>query len=477
MAEATANSAGKTGPPASQAAEGSGPLLTILLLGVFMAILDVAIVNVAVPKIGTDLGASGAEQQLVIDGYIISYAVLLITGARLGALWGRRAMFLTGVVLFTLASLACGLAWTALALIVFRFVQGIGAALMVPQVISMIQLNFSGDARARALGRYGATISGGAIVGQVLGGVLVAANLFGTEWRLCFLVNVPIGIGLLLAGRRAIPRDTGTPGLGLDLAGLVTLMIAVFALVLPLVLGHQLDWPAWTWVSLALFVLIIPVFALFERRAERTGGSPLIHGRLLRAPGMVVSSLAILVSLGGYGGILFLLTVYVQSGMGHNALVAGLVFLPSAVMFAVSSLNWRRLPAHWHRRVIPAGLALAAVAFAGLALSARSGDINVGMEVSIGLFGTGMGLAFSTLFAFAVAHVPAANAADASGVLTTVNQLGQVIGVAAYGSVYLALASGTGGPSHAAFTTSLAMAAGAAVAALVALRLPADRPA
>ncbi|WP_254648216.1 MFS transporter [Streptomyces sp. GbtcB6] len=476
MAEATTSSAGKA-TPVTEPADGSGPLLTILLLGVFMAILDVAIVNVAVPKIGTDLDASGAEQQLVIDGYIISYAVLLITGARLGALFGRRRMFLAGVALFTLASLACGVAWTALALIIFRFVQGVGAALMVPQVISMIQLNFSGDGRARALGRYGATISGGAIVGQVLGGVLVAADLFGTEWRLCFLVNVPIGIGLLLAGRRTIPRDTGTPGLGLDLVGLVTLMVAVFALVLPLVLGHQLHWPAWTWACLALFVLLIPVFTLFERRTDRGGGSPLIHGKLLRAPGMVVSSLAILAALGGYGGILFLLTVYVQSGLGHNALVAGLVFLPSAVMFAVSSLNWRKLPAHWHRRMIPAGLALSAVAFVGLALSTRSGDINVGMEVSIGLFGAGMGLAFSTLFAFAVAHVPAAHAADASGVLTTVNQLGQVIGVAAYGSIYLALASGSDGPSDAAMTTSLAMAAGAAIAALIALGLPADRKA
>ena len=445
----------------------------ILLFGVFMAILDVAIVNVAVPKIGTDLHASGAELQLVIDGYITAYAVLLITGARLGAMLGRRRMFLVGVAVFTLASLVCGLAWSPIELISFRFVQGIGSALMVPQVISMIQLNFSGDSRARALGWYGATISCGAIVGQVLGGVLVSADLFGTQWRLCFLVNVPIGIALLATGLRVLPRDTRTPGVKLDLPGLVTLMVAVFALVLPLVLGHQVGWPAWTWLSLVVFVLLTAVFTVLERRAERNQGSPLIHGRLLRAPGMVVSALAILVALGNYGGILFLLTVHVQSGLGHGALVAGLVFLPSAVMFAVSSLNWRRLPSHWHRRAIPAGLLLAALSFVWLAYGVRGGQITVGMEAAIGCFGAGMGLAFSTLFAFAVAHVEPAHAADASGVLTTVNQLGQVIGIAAYGSIYLALFDTRADASHAAVITAVAMAVGGAVAAAIALALPA----
>lgn len=451
---------------------GSTGLLAILLLGVFMAILDVAIANIALPMIGTGLHASGAELQLVLDGYIISYAVLLITGARLGALFGRRRMFLTGVVVFTLMSLACGFAWTSIALILFRFAQGIGAALMVPQVISMIQLNFDGAGRARALGLYGATISGGAIAGQIAGGLLVTANILGSEWRPCFLVNVPIGIGLLIAGLRALPRDTSTPGLKLDRGGLLCLAAAVLALVLPLALGHQVGWSAWTWACFALFVLLIVAFAFIERGSERRGGSPLVHGDLLRAPGMVVSSLAILVSLGGYGGILFLLTIYIQAGMGHSALVAGLVFLPSAVMFAIASMNWRRLPARWHRRVIPAGLALAAIAFAWIAYAARSGQISPGLEIAIGIFGTGMGLAFSTLFAFAVAHVPPVHAADASGVLTTVNQLGQVIGVAAYGSIYLSLATSHAQAPHAAMITSIAMAIGAAAAALIALGLP-----
>jgi MFS family permease len=378
-------------PIAAKESGGSGGLLAILLLGVFMAILDVAIVNVAVPRIGTDLNASGAELQLVIDGYIIAYAVLLVTGARLGARLGHRQVFLTGVAVFTLASLACGLSWAPIELIAFRFIQGIGAALMVPQVISMIQLCYGGDARARALGRYAATISCGAIVGQVLGGVLVAANLFGTQWRLCFLVNVPIGVTLLARGLRALPRGEGSPGLKLDLAGLVTLMLAVFALVMPLVLGHQVGWPTWTWLSLGAFIVLTALFALVDRRADRNGASPLIHGRLLRAPGMVVSALAILVSLGGYGGILFLLTVHVQSGLGRSPLVAGLVFLPSAVMFAITSLNWRRLPARWQRRMIPAGLLLSALAFAALALSMLGGHINVGMEIAIGCFGAGMG--------------------------------------------------------------------------------------
>jgi MFS family permease len=448
-------------------------LLAVLLPGVFVAILDVAIANVALPKIQTSMHATGAQLQLVLGGYIIAYAVLLITGARLGDLFGRRRMYLTGVAVFTLASLLSGLAWSIIPLIAFRLAQGAGAALMVPQVLSLIQLGFTGEERAHALGKYAAVIAGGAIAGQILGGVLMWANLFGTQWRLAFLVNVPIGAWLLLAGPRALPRDQGNPSRKLDLPGVVLMSLAVFALVLPLTLGHQLNWPAWTWASLAGCVVLAVLFVLVERRAERADGSPLIHGRLLRAPGMAAGALGILVAMGNYGGILFLLTLHVQDGLGHSPLVAGLVFLPSAVAFGTASLNWRKIPARFHHRMIPGGLLVSTLAFLGLALSVRHGDISVGMEVAILFFGGGMGLAFSPMFAFAMAHVPPANAADASGVLSTVNQLGQVIGVAGFGTVYLTSVAGHPGNSgHSAMITALLMAAGGLLATVITLALP-----
>ncbi|HVU92437.1 MAG TPA: MFS transporter, partial [Jatrophihabitans sp.] len=220
-----------------------GAILTVLLLGQFMAILDVSIVNVAAPTLRADLHASGAGLQLSVAGYTITYAVLLITGARLGDRIGHGYAFRYGLVGFTLASLACGLAPNTGTLIAFRMVQGAGAALMMPQVMSLIQRTFDGTARARALSLYSAVIAGGAVVGQVLGGVIVSADLFGTGWRPVFLVNVPIGVALSLLAVRDLPADRGQRNRGLDPAGVVTLSAAVLLLVVPLVLGHEEHWP------------------------------------------------------------------------------------------------------------------------------------------------------------------------------------------------------------------------------------------
>ena len=455
--------------------DSSRGLLAIVLTGVFVATLDVAIANVAAPRIGTDLHASGADLQLVVAGYMITYAVLIVTGARLGDKAGRRKLFLTGVAVFTAASLACGLAWAALALIIFRFVQGAGAALMVPQVLSLIQLHFKGAARAKALSTYAAVIACGAIAGQIVGGVLVTADIFGSQWRPVFLVNVPIGLVLLIAGARTLPEDEPNPGRKLDLPGLATLALAVFALVLPLVLGHQLGWPAWTWVSLALCVVFAGCFVLVEGRAARTGGSPLIRGELLRAPGLVVGALGLLAATASYGGILFLTTLFIQDGLGHSALVAGLVFLPSACAFGFTSLSWRRLPPSWHRSLPPAGLLLTALASLGLALAMHTGHISVWMELCILCFGLGMGTAFSPMFTIVLSKVAPIYAADASGVLTTVSQLGQIIGVAVYGSVFLSLFHAPSDAAHAGLVAGLVMAGGGLLGSLVSLGLPRTR--
>src|SRR5438132_2251674 len=348
-------------------------LLALVLTGQFMAVLDASIVNVAIPTLRVDLRASGSDLQLIVAAYVIAYAVLLITGARLGMRFGFRTAFLWGLALFTAASLACGVAPTSQVLIGVRTIQGAGAALMVPQVFSLIQRNFTGPGRAQALGAWAASLALGGIVGQVLGGVLVGADLLGAGWRPVFLVNVPIGLVLLVASSRFLPIDGPAPARPLDVGGLISLAAAVLLLVVPVVLGHEQSWPAWTFVSLALSVVAIVVFALVERSVERRGGAPLISERVLRAPGMPAALIAIVLALAAYGGFLFTFTQHLQGGLRDTALQAGLTFVPLAAGFALSSLNWRRLPARWHQLVIPAGCVIAAIGLLLIGLTVANG--------------------------------------------------------------------------------------------------------
>jgi MFS family permease len=417
-------------------------LLALILTGQFMAVLDASIVNVAIPTIRLDLRASGSDLQLIVAGYVIAYAVLLITGARLGMRFGFRTAFISGLALFTAASLACGVAPTSQALIVVRAIQGAGAALMVPQVFSLIQRNFTGPARAQALSMWAATLALGGLVGQVLGGVLVSADLLGTGWRPVFLVNVPIGLVLLIASFRFLPVDGPAPARPLDLGGLISLAAAVLLLIVPLVLGHEQGWPAWTFGSLALSVAAIIVFAVIERSVERGGGAPLISERVLRAPGMPAALIAIVLALAAYGGFLFTFTQHLQGGLRDSALQAGLTFVPLAFGFALSSLNWRRLPARWHQLVIPAGCLIAAVGYLVTGLAIADGGTG-GLVLPLALFigGCGQGMAASPILTVALSKVAPQDAPDASGVLTTVIQLGLVIGVATFGSVFLTRAA------------------------------------
>ncbi len=462
----------------------AGAALAVLLVGQFMAILDVSIVNVAAPTIRRDLHASGAGLQLIIAGYTISYAVLLITGARLGDRLGHGRAFRGGLALFTAASLLCGLAPTEGTLIAFRFLQGLGAAAMMPQVMSLIQRTFTGAARARALSLYSAVIACGAVVGQVLGGVLVSADLFGTGWRPVFVVNVPIGLVLLLLARRWLPASAGDPTRRMDPAGVVTLSAAVLLLVVPLVLGHQEHWPLWCWLALALSVVMLGAFVAVERAVAARGGSPLVSGAVLRAPGLVVGAAAMLIAMLNYGGFLFAFALHLQSGLGDGAARAGLTFAPMAVGFAATGLTWRFLPARLHGRIVWQGLGIAAVAYLVLGLVLRSGTpVDAGSELVLLVLGLALGAAFSPLLTVALTHVPLSVAADASGVLVTIFQLGQVIGVAVLGTVYLTSVEGStvssvpAASGHAVSLTLVALAASAVVAAVCAAVLVRPRPA
>ncbi|HET6740382.1 MAG TPA: MFS transporter, partial [Kribbella sp.] len=390
-----------------------GPMLAVLLLGQFMALLDTSIVNVAIPTIGADLHASGAWLQLVVGGYLVTYATTLITGARLGDLYGRRRMYLIGVVLFTLASLACGLAPAALPLVLFRFVQGIAAAVMVPQIMSVIQTQFTGPSRAKALSAYGVTLSAGQVVGLIAGGLLVGANLFGTQWRPVFLINVPVGVCLAILVPRLLPADRPTAARRLDLAGLVTLTSAVLLLVLPMVVGHELGWPVWTFACFAAGLVLAVLFFRIERRVA----DPLVNLDVLRSRGLAAGLTTLTCTLVALGGFMFSVTLHLQNGLGESALRSGVTWLPFATMFGLVGYFWRSLPQRLHHLVVPAGLVLCALGYAGIGLS------DMLTWPALVLSGTGMGLAASPLVTQTLIHVPLARAADASGIVTTTMQL------------------------------------------------------
>ncbi len=441
------------------AARGRWLMLIVLLAGQFMALLDVTIVNVAMPTIGRSLRASGAELQLVVAGYTVSYAMMLITGARMGDLYGRRRIFLAGVAVFTLASLACGIAPGIGVLIGARFVQGMGAAAMMPQIMSVIQVRFDGAARARALSAYTAVLSSGFVAGQVIGGALVTANLFGQTWRPVFLVNVPIGLAVLALVPRVVPRDAPGPRRRqLDLAGLAIAAPAVFLVVLPLMLGHQENWPWWVFACIAAGLVLSAVFVGVERRIADRGGDPLLNLAVLRAPGLVPGLAAVAVLMITYGGFLFSFALHLQAGLGDSALRAGLTFAPCALVFGACGYSWRRLPASWHHLLAPLGCLVAVGGYLAVASVQRSGGSG-GVPLQVGLIVTGAALAlgFSPLVTHALVRVPLRHAADASGLLTTTIQLGQAIGVATFGSLFLTLDTDQGAATPAVSGHALAV--------------------
>jgi MFS family permease len=424
---------GRAAPP--------GVALAIVLTGQIMAVLDVNIVNVAVPAMHATLGASGAGLQLIVAGYTIAYAVLLVTGARLGDIFGHRRVYLGGVALFTLASLGCGLAPSSGMLIGLRFVQGAGAAVMIPQVLSLIQRTYTAPGpRARAMSLYATVISGGAVLGQVLGGLLVSADLFGSSWRPVFLVNVPVGL-LVLAAGRLLPAGGFDGVRTLDLPGLAVLTPAVLAFVLPLVLGQPLGWPAWGWVLLAASLAGFALLGLVEQRVAARGGQPILPRALLGLPGMVAGLGGLFVTMGIFSGWLFGQALELQDGLGESALRAGLTFVPSGVAFAVVSMNWRRLPARYHGWLPVLGFTVngAGIVWSG-ALLHTGGTGGGWLYAALAVAGAGMAAAFGALMSQVLSRVPVRLAADASGVVVTVVQLGVVVGIAAFGSLYLNLA-------------------------------------
>ncbi|WP_052745084.1 MFS transporter [Micromonospora sp. HK10] len=452
---------------------GAAALLAVLLTGQAMSSMDTSIATVAAPAIRADLAAPPAVQQLVLAGYTLTFAVLVVAGARLGDRYGYARVFRLGLAGFTLASLACGLAPGPLVLVLARMVQGAAAAMLVPQVLSLIQARIAGPARARAIGAYAMVLALGVAAGQVIGGLLVTVDPGGLSWRTAFLVNVPVGLVLLTAGRRALAGPPATPDRRerLDVPGVLLLSAAMLVLVGPLVLGRDLGWPGWTTpVAVAAGAAGLLLFLRYEARRARRGGDPLLDVAVLRRPGVAAGLLACCVAMGCYAGFLFVLTLRLQDGLGFTALAAGLAFVPYAAGFALCGLAAPRLPERIGRRLSVGGpLVLGAVVLAVALLSGAGWPWSLG-SVLLLAGGAAHAASFSPLVTRLTASVPVGSAAALSALVSTGTLLAAVLGVTVIGGLHLARPDAPAAPA----TLTAALLLAGALAARRALRTAAS---
>ncbi|MEU0071579.1 MFS transporter [Streptomyces sp. NPDC006332] len=454
--------------------------LFTVLLAAALPLIDFFIVNVALPTIAADLSAGESVLELVVSGYGVAYAVLLVLGGRLGDLFGRRRFFLGGMAAFGLTSLACGLAPTAWTLVVARIAQGAASAAMLPQVLATIQAATVGARRAKAMGLYGATAGLSMVLGQILGGVLVAATplsfLFGAGggWRAVFLVNVPVVlVGLVLAAR-TVPETRARRPEPVDVPGTVLLAAALLTLLAPLTEGRAAGWPLWTWLSLTAFPFVAAAFYAVERRADRLGRTPLVPPSLFALVSLRRGLVMILPFSVGFSGFMFVIAVALQQGAGLSPVRAGLALAPLAVTFLFTSIAGPRLIARYGTRVVTAGALLQAVGVGLIALAAWRSWPDLGLVALLpggAIAGVGQALQLPVLFRIVLSEVPPARAGVGSGVMTTAQQSALALGVATLGTLFLSLVPGLG-MRDALVVTLLVQLAAIALTGLLSLRLP-----
>lgn len=416
--------------------------LLCILVGVLLPVTDFFIVNVALPTMEHDLHASSALLELVVAGYATSYAVLLVLGGRLGDAFGRRRLFLSGMGAFTLSSLLCGIAPSAGLLVAARVLQGASAAMMVPQTLSTIQATGDAGSRARGISWYGATAGIAAVLGQVVGGLLVSANVADMGWRTIFLVNVPIGIAGLVLGVRYVPETRVESRSHFDVRGTALLAATLIALLIPLTEGRTLGWPTWSVVLLVAAPVLAVVFAASERRVELKGRTPLLPPAVVSLPTMRRGLVLMCPFFAGFAAFMFVYALATQSSLGFSPLAAGLAIAPLAVAFLVTSLYMPKAVARWGNRVISTGSLLQLVGVAGLAATFAETWPHtrpIDLAPAFVIVGIGQGLVMPSLFRVVLSEVPPTAAGAGSGVLATSQQVSLALGVATIGSLFVTL--------------------------------------
>lgn len=427
-------------------------VLVVLLTATFMAQFDFFVVNVAAPSIRGDLHASESALEMVVGGYAFAYAAALVIGGRLGDLFGYRRLFVVGMAGFTVASALCGAAANPGELIGARLVQGLTAALMLPQVLAVISASSDPSERPRAIAWYGVAAGLGSIAGQVFGGLLVTADVATLGWRLIFLVNVPIGlVGAAFAHRLLpdpSPRSHAVKWSTIDPLGAFGLAGGLALALVPLTVGRSEGWPWWTWVCLGAAVPVLAATLWWQRVLRDRGGQPLLELSLFRARSFRSGFAAAFAFMASFASYMFALALLLQVGLGLNAFHAGLAFAPAGVGFSVTALLAPRMVRRYGNAAIIAGAVVAAVGLVALGIIARAGGdaAPVGWIVVVAaLISTGNGIVVPSLIGMALRDVPAQHAGAGAGALATGQQFAGAAGVAGIGTLYFATAhSGQG---------------------------------
>jgi EmrB/QacA subfamily drug resistance transporter len=443
-------------------------ILWVILAAECMDLLDATIVNVAAPSIHNELHTSSTGLQWIVGGYALAIAVGLMTGGRLGDIFGRRNMFLVGAAGFTISSVLCGVAPNTGSLIAFRLLQGLLGSLMLPQGLGVIREVFPPEEVSGAFAVFGPVIGSAAVFGPILGAALIKLDLGGSGWRLVFFVNLPLGIAAVLGSYFLLPRTAPLKQERLDLAGAALSCLACLALVYPLIQGRELGWPVWTYLMMAGSVVLFALFALQQRARNRAQADPLLIPSIFSHRGYSAGLVVLLVFFSGMGGLLLVASVFLQIGEGFSPMHTGLAFIPMSAGMAVGAgLSGALLGPRFGRRVIQAGGVVNIIGWLLIILAVHGNDTTTAVDLIPGLAigGLGMGLVVAPLFDVILASVTDEETGSASGLLNAGQQLAGAIGVAVLGTIFFS--SIGGGDFHNAFERTLWTELGATAAMVV----------
>ncbi|MEU7258085.1 MFS transporter [Streptomyces rimosus] len=484
MTELTADQRAAAARPAPTPSH-PGAMLAVLLSAWFMAQFDFFVVNVAAPSLEHDLHTGPAALELIVGGYAFAYASGMITGGRLGDLFGHRRTFVAGLAAFAVTSLLCGIAVSPGQLVGARLLQGFAGAVMVPQVLATITATFPAHARGRAMAWYGVAGGSASVAGQVLGGLLLDADVLGLGWRILFLVNVPIGVAAAVLAMRFLPAVRPARRARLDLLGASGVALALGLVLVPLAMGRTAGWPVWTWLCLAAAVPVGAATVYWQRTLTARGGDPVVDLTLFREGSYLAGVVAQAAFMAYWASLMFTLTLLLQGGFGLGPFEAGLAFAPTGVCFAGSSLLSRPLVQRYGLRILQLGSVVTVTGLAALTLVLALRPDRGALPwviLTMAVAGVGNGLTFPQLIGASLVRVPARRAGTGAGVLTTAQQFGGAAGVAVIGAAFFALA----GPSPdtadharaAMWTTLVSVALTCVVTVLtIVLRRAADRAA
>jgi EmrB/QacA subfamily drug resistance transporter len=445
-------------------------VLAVVLAANIMDLMDATIVNVAGPSIRHAIGGGASTLLWLSAGYTLAFAVFLITGARLGDMFGRRRLFLVGSAGFTVMSAACAVAPSPSVLIAFRVLQGAFGALMIPQGFGMLKEVFAEDEMPKVFGLFGPMMGLSVLAAPILAGALIEANLWGIGWRLVFLINVPVGIAAIAGAIRVLPRTVAHPGIRLDTGGMVLIGVALTAIIYPLIQGRADGWPAWTCVSLAAGALLVGAFVLWERRRS---GDQLIEPGLLANRTYTSGILVALAFFGAFGGLLLCVSLFAQLGEHFSPIHAGLTLTAMVVGMIIGMGASFALVGRLGRHLLHLGVAIVAAGTVVLAVTVTDARAASTLDLAPGLFliGLGAGMSMGQLFDFILAGVSMEEVGSASGVLEAVQQLSSALGVAALGTIFFS-AFTHHLPTHALAVTAWACLIPVATAFALIFRLP-----